>query len=98
MARLRQKSELLTGYLEYLLDQNFDGRVQCITPREPRVRGCQLSLVIPASGKRTFQQLADRGVICDWREPDAIRVAPVPLYSTFMDVNMFVTMLKEILQ
>lgn len=97
MQRLREKSELLTGYLEYLLDQKLSGKVQIITPRDSCQRGCQLSLVVPESGKAAFNALTSRGVVCDWREPDVIRVAPVPLYNTFQDVYRFVEILAGVL-
>ncbi len=98
MERVREKSLKLTGYLEYLIDQNLSGRVRCITPRDANQRGCQLSLVVTGRGKSIHKALTERGVICDWREPDVIRVAPVPLYNSFVDVHSFVTILKEILQ
>jgi len=96
MERLREKSERLTGYLEFLIDQLGDSVVTIITPRDAKQRGCQLSLRIPKNGKTLFQKLSDSGVICDWREPDALRVAPVPLYNSFMDVFRFVEILKKI--
>ena len=98
MERLREKSVLLTGYLEYLIDQNLSGRVRCITPRNANQRGCQLSLIVTGNGKGIFKALAERGVICDWREPDVIRVAPVPLYNSFVDVFEFVRILSEIMK
>jgi kynureninase len=101
--RLRQKSIELTGYLEFLLDRkrpSIAGRlgepaigpaVQLITPRDPQARGCQLSFRIPGAhrGEKLFQALTADGVACDWREPDVIRAAPVPLYNTFEDVFHF---------
>lgn len=98
MERLREKSVMLTGYLEYLVDQNLTDRVRCITPRDANQRGCQLSLVVAGHGKNIHKALTERDVICDWREPDVIRVAPVPLYNSFVDVYSFVAILKEILQ
>jgi len=98
MERLRQKSVKLTGYLEYLLEQNLSGRVRCITPRNANHRGCQLSLVVTGVGKSIYKELTEKGVICDWREPDVIRVAPVPLYNSFVDVFEFVKILSEIME
>ncbi len=98
MERLREKSLKLTGYLEYLIDQNLGDSVRCITPRVANHRGCQLSLVVTGRGKSIHKTLTERGVICDWREPDVVRIAPVPLYNSFMDVHSFVIILKEILQ
>ncbi len=97
MQRLREKSELLTGYLEYLITQKLSGKVHIVTPGDPCQRGCQLSLVVPERGKAVFNTLSTRGVVCDWREPDVIRVAPVPLYNTFQDVYRFVDILAEVL-
>ena len=85
---LRQKSLALTGYLEYLLDR-LAPDVELITPRAAGARGCQLSFRIhgpPGRGHRVFDALAAQGVIGDWREPDTVRLAPVPLYNSFADV------------
>ncbi|QJW90454.1 kynureninase [Spirosoma taeanense] len=84
MTALRQKSELLTSYLEYLLG-GF-GEVQILTPDDPNQRGCQLSLLVRKQGKALFRFLTEQGIIGDWREPDCIRLAPAPLYNTFEDV------------
>ncbi|MBD1392108.1 kynureninase [Mucilaginibacter glaciei] len=87
---LRAKSELLTGYLEYMIKQvntNFgDDVYKIITPTDPAARGCQLSVVCKRNAKAIFNYLADNGVIGDWREPDVIRLSAVPLYNTFTDV------------
>jgi kynureninase len=85
--RLRTKSIQLTGFLEYLL-AGLAPAVRILTPREPTERGCQLSLRI-AGGQRIFKHLSRAGVVCDWREPDTLRVAPVPLYNRFEDVWRF---------
>ena len=84
MATLRQKSERLTGFLEYVLTPFEDVRI--LTPDDPNQRGCQLSLLVRKRGKDLFTYLTDRGIIGDWREPDCIRLAPAPLYNTFADV------------
>jgi len=89
MERLRAKSELLTGYLEFLLDQQRSERFSIITPHDPTQRGAQLSLRIPKNGRAICDKLAEQGVICDWREPDIMRVAPAPLYNSFSDVYAF---------
>lgn len=96
MKRLREKSRLLTGYLEFLVDQLGGDKVAIITPRDENQRGCQLSLVVRNNGKEVYQKLTAEGVICDWREPDVIRVAPVPLYNSFMDVFRFAEILKKL--
>lgn len=100
LRRLREKSVRLTGYLESLLDARLGGRVGIITPREENARGCQLSLRIPGgmqAGRRVFEALEAHDVIGDWREPDTIRVAPVPLYNTFEECWEFVDVLARVL-
>lgn len=89
MQALREKSEKLTGYLEFLLDHMKSDAFSVITPRDPKMRGCQLSIVVKKNGRKTFEALMKNGVVCDWREPDCIRVAPVPLYNSFADVHHF---------
>ncbi|MFD1256707.1 kynureninase [Mucilaginibacter terrae] len=86
---LRAKSLQLTGYLEYLIEevnrQYGDELFKIITPKNQQERGCQLSIICKEKGKATFDYLASRGVIGDWREPNVIRLSPVPLYNTFTD-------------
>lgn len=91
MERLREKSVLLTGYLDFLLRRRFEGRIDSITP--PAARGCQLSLVVSDASldaRLLFRRLESVNVIADWREPNVIRVAPVPLYNSFEDAHRFV--------
>ncbi len=91
IGRLREKSRALTGFLEQLLAP-LASAVEVITPRDADRRGCQLSLrVIGADrrGRRVLDRLEELGVVCDWREPDVIRVAPVPLYNRFEEVFDF---------
>jgi len=85
---LRTKSEKLTGYLEFLINQLGlpTSRLEIITPPNPAERGCQLSLLVHERGRELFDYLAARGVVADWREPNVIRLAPVPLYNSFEDV------------
>lgn len=97
MPALRAKSEKLTGYLEYLLRAECGQHIDIITPSDPARRGCQLSLSLRSSGKDVHQRLEAGGVSCDWREPNVIRVAPVPLYNTFEEVARFVHLLKGLL-
>ena len=97
MKRLREKSVKLTNYLEFLLGEIKDERISVITPTNPGERGCQLSIRVRNSDKSLFKSITEKGVIADWREPDVIRVAPVPLYNTFMDVYKFAEILKECL-
>lgn len=98
MPALRKKSELLTGYLYWLLvddrQQTTDNsEYRIITPADKDRRGCQLSIQTNANGKQLFEKITAAGVIADWREPDVIRVAPVPLYNTFEDVWRFAALL-----
>ncbi|MGE3165593.1 MAG: kynureninase [Planctomycetota bacterium] len=92
MAALRAKSVRLTGYLEYLLDR-LPGGLEILTPRAPGERGCQLSIRVPGNGRATLAELERAGVVCDFRAPDVIRVAPVPLYNSFEDVFRFASYL-----
>lgn len=93
MTALRAKSELLTGFAEYLINKNDNGNIEIITPGQVNERGCQLSIRAKQNGKALHAKLNAAGVICDWREPDVIRIAPVPLYNTFADVWDFVKIL-----
>lgn len=93
MDALREKSELLTGYMEYLVNENNNGNIEIITPENKTERGCQLSIRAKQNGKFLHKKLNTAGVICDWREPDVIRCAPVPLYNTFMDIWKFIEIL-----
>jgi kynureninase len=95
MHSLREKSEKLTGYIEYLIEQKSGDSIEIITPKAKNQRGCQLSLRTKNEGKKLHLKLVSNGVVCDWREPDVIRVAPVPLYNTFRDVYNFVEILLE---
>lgn len=95
---LRAKSVALTGYLAFLLAAL---PVEILTPEAPQSRGSQLSLRLgrdAAHGRAIFDHLQQAGVVCDWREPDVIRAAPVPLYNSFEDVFRFATALAAALQ
>jgi len=93
MKALRKKSKLLTGYLEFLLKQTdpSENHFKIITPSNTEERGCQLSIYMKSKGKKIFDQIIKAGVMADWREPNVIRVAPVPLYNSFEDVYRFAT-------
>lgn len=93
MPALRAKSEQLTGHLEQLIHARVPQVLQIVTPAEPAQRGCQLSLRVAggrAQGRSLFEYLQSVGVLGDWREPDVIRVAPVPLYNRFSDLHRLV--------
>ncbi|KAK3583179.1 hypothetical protein CHS0354_025698 [Potamilus streckersoni] len=109
MSALRKKSNLLTAYLEALINQKYgrhktDGDnnshvcVKILTPTDPNQRGAQLSLSFSVNITRVFAELQKRGVMCDERKPSVIRVAPVPLYCSFEDVHRFMKYLDEALQ
>ena len=97
MTALRQKSELQIGYLDRVLADRLGERVTNITPTDMDARGCQFALRVNAGdGRRVFEELEKARVFCDWREPDVIRVAPVPLYNSFDDIDRFVDILDGI--
>ncbi len=97
MKKLNEKSRNLTSYLEFLLENINNKNIRIITPRDTTQRGCQLSIQVKNADKSLFENITEKGVIADWREPDVIRVAPVPLYNSYMDVWRFVEVLKECL-
>ena len=92
MDKLLSKSIKLTDYLVFLLNSINSDRIEIITPKE---RGCQLSIRVNNGDKKLFDSITVKGVIADWREPDVIRVAPIPLYNSFQDVFNFYSLLKE---
>tara|TARA_B100000902_G_scaffold265718_1_gene251802 strand:- start:339 stop:1589 length:1251 start_codon:yes stop_codon:yes gene_type:complete len=94
MSSLVTKSKKLTSYLVFLLNQISTDRINIITPEQ---RGCQISISVKNGNKDLFDEITKKGVIADWREPDVIRVAPVPLYNSFLDVYNFYKVLEEIL-
>jgi len=106
---LREKSLKLVKYLRELLSQELSEQIGIITPIEPKASGCQLSLIVltnkgtdhllvTTTGKSVFDAIEAKGVTCDFRHPNVIRIAAVPLYNSFMDVYKFVTILKEALK
>lgn len=106
MTALRSKSLLLTAYAEYLLDDILSTEQGCvepsfriITPREPNARGAQLSVLLREGLLDIVgREFEDAGIVCDQRKPDVIRVAPVPLYCTFMEVWKFMRVLRRALK
>ena len=95
--KLTQKSKKLTGYFEFLLKQLGENTIRIITPKNPQERGCQLSIQVKNANKSLHNKLTEAGVISDWRSPDVIRCAPVPLYNSYLDVYKMVQRLKTIL-
>ncbi|MEY2545294.1 MAG: kynureninase [Verrucomicrobiota bacterium] len=95
MKPLRAKSQKLTGYLEFLLDDIGSGKFGIITPRDPNARGAQLSILAHDHPKELHDKLITAGVKCDFREPNVIRVAPTPLYNTFHEVWRFAEILRR---
>jgi kynureninase len=93
---LREKSIKLTGYMEFLLYKITHLPFEIITPSDPDRRGCQLSLLFKERGKEVFEALTQNGIIADWREPNVIRIAPVPLYNTYEDCYRFYEVLSKI--
>ena len=92
MQALRDKSLRLTGYLDALIGERLVDILQVVTPSPVDQRGCQLSLRVAGGrerGRALFEALAAQGIIGDWREPDVIRISPVPLYNRFSDVLHF---------
>ncbi|MFT4063014.1 MAG: kynureninase [Edaphocola sp.] len=96
MAELRGKSVQLTAYLEFLLLQLGNLDFEIITPPEPERRGAQLSLFFKKHGRKVFDALTEKGVMADWREPNVIRIAPVPLYNSYEDAFRFYEILGNI--
>ena len=97
MSNLRKKSEKLTAYLEFLLDDIEDDRISVITPRDPAHRGCQLSIRVKDADQSLFERIVASGFSADWREPDVTRIAPVPLYNSFSDTFRFSEALRSCL-
>ncbi|NIV17695.1 MAG: kynureninase [Woeseiaceae bacterium] len=101
MTALREKSEKLTGYLEFTIDQlasEFpDAGISMITPRDPQQRGSQISINIAGRERQFFDDMIAEGVMADFREPCIIRIAPVPLYNSFEDVFTFYEVVSELL-
>lgn len=95
MKALIAKSRKVTAYLEYLVGTLETDRIEIISPKQPELRGAQLSLRVLNSNKSLFVKISGKGVIADWREPDVIRIAPAPLYNNYSDVYEFVQILKE---
>ena len=100
MKALRKKSINMSMYFDYLIEENLYDDIQIITPQDTDSRGCQLSLKVVNSkltGRGVFNSLLSSGVACDWRYPDVIRVAPVPMYNSYLEIYNFVEILRKII-
>jgi len=97
MDALRDKSEKLTGYFEFLINEINSDDIKIITPTNPKERGCQLSIQVKNADKNLHKKLTENHIITDWREPDVIRCAPTPMYNSFEDVYRMVKSLSSIL-
>jgi len=90
MERLLAKGKMLSNYLLFVIDSvNNNQNIEIITPKTETEKGCQVSMLMKQNGKQIFDELTKQGVIADWREPNVIRIAPVPLYNRFEDVWKF---------
>lgn len=102
MQNLVQKGRQLSGYLMYIIQQINQSlpspAIEIITPAAETERGCQISMLMLRQGREVFEALTNKGVIADWREPDVIRVAPVPLYNSFEDIYRFGEIVQAILK
>ena len=97
MDALVKKSKKLTGFFEYLVNEIASDTIKIITPTNPNERGCQLSLQVKNADKNLHRKLTENNIITDWREPDVIRCAPVPMYTSFEDVYHMVKTLESLL-
>ena len=97
MNALREKSKKLTGYFEYLITEIDSDDIKIITPKDPNERGCQLSIQVKNADKSLHKKLTENNIITDWREPNVIRCAPVPMYTSFEDVYRMVSILNGLL-
>jgi kynureninase len=96
MDKLAEKSLALSAYAEMLLLSLKNLKFEIITPNNPLERGCQLSLLFKSKGREVFEKLQSKGVIADWREPNVIRIAPVPMYNSFEDVYTLYEIMKSV--
>jgi kynureninase len=98
MAQLEEKSVKLTGYLEYLINNIETDKISLITPQSPKERGCMLSIRVDEQPELLMEKLSQKGIICDFRRPNVLRITPIPLYNTFHEVWLFSEILKKHLQ
>jgi kynureninase len=97
-----EKRDNITAYLEFVINEvsNSSDKAdfEIITPKDPKYRGAQLSILAHGQGKALFDAMADEGVVADWREPNVIRIAPAPLYNSYEDVFRFGEILSAAIQ
>ncbi len=102
MERLHEKGKKLLDYLLFIIDdcnsKSQERIIEIITPRNEKERGCQVSMLMLKNGKEIFNELTKHGVIADWREPNVIRIAPVPLYNSFEDIYKFGNIVSSIIE
>ena len=98
MVEMMRNIQTKNGQIEYLLHQHENERFSVITPSDPGHRGCQLSIRVKDADRSLFERLTSLDVVADWREPDVIRVAPAPLYNSFVDVFRFYGALEKTLE
>ena len=96
---LMVKQKKMSAYVFELLNGINDGDkyFSILTPQNPAERGCQVSIAMHKNGKQLFEGLTKNGIMADWREPNVIRIAPVPLYNTFEEIFLFAEVLKKLL-
>jgi len=99
MPALFEKRDMLTAYLEFVIEdvsgKSSNLNIEIITPKDKEKRGSQLSLISHGSARELFDKITEQGVIADWREPNVIRIAPVPMYNSYMDAYNFGQILKN---
>jgi kynureninase len=93
----RHLNNYLYGVIETIIQNTGSAALKVITPSEPGARGCQVSLLLKQNGLRVYEQLMQRKFMVDWREPDVIRIAPVPFYNTFEEICHFGKNLSELI-
>jgi kynureninase len=92
------KSKLLSEYLFFVLNEiNSENKFEILTPTNPDERGCQVSISVHNNAKAIFDELIKNGIFADWREPNVIRVASIPLYNKYEDIYFFGTILQQLL-
>lgn len=98
MSALTEKGKNLNAYLQFVIEEAMKHNAllnfKIITPAYPE-RGCQISLLTDDNGKMIFDYLTQNGVIADWRNPNVIRLAPVPMYNTYQDIYTFGALLMN---